>query len=318
VQKAGFPFLGRKSLMAAPKIPFTKQASTPEALLAKLKADGLEVEDSKASVALDYLRGVGGYRLKGYWYHLVDPVTKKFPPQITFDHVIAQCEFDRELRTATISAIERLEVAIRAVMANYLSLKHSPHWFLDKSIFKPTQKWGMGHLIRKIEGEVDRSKEKRFIKHYFDNHDDPYLPPSWAISECVTFGLWSRTYAILRDNNDQKAIAMKFGVEEPDVFRSWIHNLTVVRNTAAHHGQILRAKLGVTPADYKKHGIRFHGKKEFFCTATAIQYLLVRTRLPNSWLTDLDSIFAKYPTVSISEIGFPSNWKTLPGWETEA
>ncbi len=303
--------------MAATKVPFAKKASTPEELLAKLQANGLEIAEAKASLALDYLRGVGGYRLKGYWYHLADPATKRFPPNTSFDQVIARCEFDRELRAATISAIERLEVAIRAAMANYLSLKHSPHWFLNPSIFKPNKDWGMGNLIRKIEDEVNRSKDKLFIEHYFDKHDDPYLPPSWAISECVSFGLWSRTYAILRDHNDKKAIAMRFGVEEPDVFKSWIHNLTVVRNLAAHHGQILRARLRVTPADYRKPNIKFQGKKDFFCTATAIQYLLVRTRLPNSWLSDLEAIFAKYPGVSISEIGFPNEWKTLPGWETE-
>ena len=101
------------------------------------------------------------------------------------------------------------------------SLTHSPHWFLDASIFKPTERWESGRMVaEKVEEEVGRAKGKAFIEHYFSQHDDPYLPPSWAISECASFAMWSRTYAILRDQNDKKTIAKRFGVDEPQVFGS--------------------------------------------------------------------------------------------------
>ncbi len=291
---------------------FSKPAATPEQLLAKLQGSGLPV--SNPTQALDYLRFVGGYRLKGYWFHAVDPVTKQFQAGYTFDHIIQRCELDRELRAATITAIDRLEVAIRTAMANYLSLAHGPHWFLDTRIFKPTTRWGMGRFIKKIEDEVDRAKGKLFVGHYLDHYDDPYLPPSWVISECVTFGLWSHTYAILRDPNDRRAIAKKFGVDQAEVFESWIHTLTVVRNIAAHHGQLLRVRLGVSPMSYKTRGIRFAQQKSFFSAATVIQYLLNQTTLPHNWSSDLQGIFAKYPLVPITDLGFTPNWKTSPGW----
>lgn len=300
--------------MVPTKPSYQKKALTPEELLVKLSSRGLVVDSGTERLALEYLRGVGAYRLKGYWHHLADATTKRFADGTTFSEVIRRCEFDRELRAATIAAIERLEVAIRCAIANLLSLKHSPHWFLQPSIFRPTREWGLGHLIRKIEEEVHRSSGKRFIDHYFTKHDEPYLPPSWAISECVTFGLWSRTYAMLRDPNDKKVICKRFAVDEPDVFKSWIHSLTVVRNLAAHHGQILRVKLGVAPANYKKAGIKFRDQKSFFATATVIQYLLRQTRLPNTWVEDLEAIFSKYPSVSSSELGFPATWRSEPGW----
>ena len=77
------------------KTPFTKQAASPEQLLAKW-----------TSQALAYLRYVGAYRLKGYWFHLVDPTTKRFPAGYTFARIAERCEFDRELRAATIEAID--------------------------------------------------------------------------------------------------------------------------------------------------------------------------------------------------------------------
>lgn len=298
------------------KVTFTKSATTPEQLLAKWKSQGLVVPASEEAQALAYLRYVGGYRLKGYWFHLIDSNPKCFPPGYTFTQIADRCELDRELRAATIEAIDRLEVAVRCVMANYLSLKHSPHWFLNPSVFKPTREWGMGQLIRKIEDEVHRAEGKRFVKHYFDKHDEPYLPPSWSISECVSFGLWSRTYAILRDQNDKKAICKKFGVNQHEVFRSWIHTLTVVRNVAAHHGQLLKVQLGVSPANYKEKNVKFQDQKTFFAAATVIFYLLQQTTLPHRWKDDIEMIFKKYPSVDINELGFPSDWKTHPDWLT--
>ena len=297
------------------KAVFTKQASTPEQLLQKLQAQGLVVPVAQHPQALAYLRYVGGYRLKGYWFHVVHPTTKQFPPGYTFEQLTQRCEFDRELRAAAIAAIDRLEVAIRTAMANYLSLAHSPHWFLETSIFKPTRRWGMGRFIKKIEDEVDRSKGKRFVGHYLDRYGEPYLPPSWVISECVSFGLWSHTFSILRSATDKKAISKKFGVDQVDVFESWMHTLTVVRNIAAHHGQFLRVKLGVAPATYKAKSIKFGNHKSFFSAATVIQYLLRQTDLPHTWLDDLDAIFSKYPLVDKADMGFPADWKTSAGWQ---
>lgn len=297
------------------KAVFNKQASTPEQLLQKLQIQGLLVPLPDRQKALAYLRYVGAYRLKGYWYHLIDSTTKQFPLGYTFEHLVQRCEFDRELRAATIVAIDRLEVAIRTVMANYLSVAHSPHWFLDTRIFKPTSKWGLGRFIKKIEDEVYRSNGKRFVRHYIDRYDEPYLPPSWMISECVSFGLWSQTFSILRNSDDKKAISMKFGVDQVEVFQSWIHALTVVRNIAAHHGQFLKVKLGVAPASYKAKAIKFDNSKTFFSVATVIQYLLNQTGLPHTWAVDLDAIFNKYPLVDQADVGFPVDWKIREGWQ---
>ncbi len=299
------------------KVPFSKPAQTPEQLLAKLQAQGLVVPAGKEAQAVAYLRYVGAYRLKGYWFHLVDPATKAFPGGWTFQMLADRYELDRELRAATIEAIDRLEVAIRGVMANYLSLKHSPHWFINPAVFKPTREWGIGQLIRKIEEEVrrcDGKDGKRFVSHYYAKHDHPYLPPSWSVSECVSFGFWSRTYGVLSDPNDKKAICKRFRVDQPEVFQSWIHTLTVVRNIAAHHGQFLRVRLGVSPANYKAASLKFHDQKSFYTAATVINYLLVQTGLPQRWKTDLQEIFAKYPTVSPTDLGLPGDWETSPGW----
>lgn len=300
--------------MAINRIPFNKSASSPEQLLQKLERQGLVVDDAKREWARNYMRFVGGYRLKGYWHHLVDPVSKAFPAGYRFEQVVSRCEFDRELRALTMAAIERLEIAVRVVMANYLSLKHSPHWFLDERLFRQGRRQGATELVAKIEAEVDRARDKTFVKHYFQRYSAPHLPPSWSVCECVTFGLWSRTYQLLKNPDDRKAISRRFNVDATEVFESWIHTLTVVRNMVAHSGQLLRVTLGVAPKDYRKAGIRFSDSKSFYAVATVINYLLCQTGLPQAWSDQLKALFAEYPDVDLAEIGFPKDWSNQPGW----
>lgn len=66
--------MAKKALVTKPS--FAKVALTPQALLAKLKAQGLIVNDDSA--ALKYIAYVGHFRLKGYWYQLQDSAIKNF------------------------------------------------------------------------------------------------------------------------------------------------------------------------------------------------------------------------------------------------
>jgi len=300
--------------MVTNRTTFHKPAVSPERLLQKLEQQGVIVADEQRQSALNYMRFVGGYRLKGYWHHLVDPVTKVFPDGYRFEQIVCRCEFDRELRAITMAAIERLEIAVRVAMSNYLSLKHSPHWFLNGNLFRQGHRQGPADLVTKIESEVDRARDKAFVKHYFSRYNDPHLPPSWSVCECVTFGLWSRTYQLLKNPDDRKAISRRFSVEPTEVFESWIHTLTVVRNMVAHNGQLLRVKLGVAPRDYRKAGIRFSDSKSFYAVATVINFLLNETGLPQEWVGQLHGLFAKYPEIDLAEIGFPPDWSKQQGW----
>lgn len=297
------------------KIPFTKPARSPEQLLEKLKTQGLEVPAEDEPLALTYLRYVGAYRLKGYWFSRSDPTTGLFAPGFSIRELVERYEFDRELRATTMESVARLEVAIRSVMANYLSLRHSPHWYLCAGIFKPTKYWDLDRLILKIEREVDQAKGKLFVKHYFAQYSEPNLPPSWSVSECVSFGFWSQTYSILGDPNDKKAICYRFGIRQSEVFSSWIHALTVIRNTAAHHSQLLGVVFGVTPKNYNAAGIQFGNPKSFFAAATIINYLLSHTGLPQDWKGALQSLFSRHPGIPLSELGFPPDWQNAPGWK---
>src|SRR5690606_30909939 len=143
---------------------------------------------------------------------------------------------------------------------------------------------------------VKRSKAP-FIAHYKNRYEDPYLPPSWGVTECATFGFWSRTYQVIRDLNERKAISMKYRVDQPEVFESWLHCLAYLRNMIAHHSRLLGAKLVISPSSYKKHGIKFSDPHSFYAHATVINFLVRETGMPTTWKIDLGELFLRFPAV---------------------
>lgn len=293
---------------------FNKPAFTVMQTVQKLQRQGLIIDEATMPSALNYIRYVGAYRLKKYWRHLLDPRKNKFPPGYSFGRLADRYEFDRQLRALTIEAIERLEIAVRSVIVNYLSVKHSPHWFSNAALFKAGGRYKVSDLVMMIESAVKREKEQSNMIRYYSRYSRPPLPPSWMVGEYLTFGLWSRVFQMLIDQTDRKAISNRFGIDQPAVFESWIHTLTVTRNTAAHNGQFLRGEMRVAPCGFKRVGILFNDPQSFFAVATVINYMLMHTELPSNWTHQLRTLFAKYPAIEIKEIGFPKNWADQAGW----
>ena len=110
---------------------FDKPALTIHQQVALLKSRGLLIEDE--AKAEHYLRFIGYYRLSGYSLPLTCkkvPEQHKFKSGASFDRILALYSFDRELRLIVMDAIERVEVAFRTSVSNYLATKFGPHWYL--------------------------------------------------------------------------------------------------------------------------------------------------------------------------------------------
>lgn len=264
--------------------------------------------------ALAYLRHVGGYRLKGYYFQKLDPETKRFPEGFSFEDVVRLYEFDCALRSISFQAIERIEVSIRTVMANHMSDRHGAHWFMDRALFQEDDRyWSFDKFSRKIKDETDRSRS-RFVQHYKRTYDEPPLPPSWAVAECVSFGAWSLAYSHLSNTADKKGISVLFGVKEPEVFASWLHSLTLVRNAVAHHSRLVGAEFPRGVRNLHSARMSFADARSFYSAATVMNYILMRTRLPSRFKAALVELLSQYPDSYRAEIGFPAGWQEEPGW----
>jgi len=114
---------------------YNKPYRTFEQQLELLKSRGLEVTND--SVALEYLRRLGYYRLSGYWYpcrklipfpaHQSKPVRPQredgFMSGARFQDAVELYVFDKKLRLLILDAIERVEVAFRVDIAYLLGKK---------------------------------------------------------------------------------------------------------------------------------------------------------------------------------------------------
>jgi len=165
---------------------------------------------------------------------------------------------------------------------------------------------------------VDKSQRLPIVSYYRRKYRAPQNPPSWIVSECLTFGDWCKVYPKIASYNYRLEIARRFKVEDPKVFASWIHALSVLRNTVAHYGRILDAQLGVTPARYTPWGLCFPPtqNRTFYQIATIISFLCQACAFPNvRWKEDLSALFGRYPNICVQdELGFPPDWHTRPGW----
>lgn len=200
-------------------------------------------------------------------------------------------------------------------MGNYLAVKYSPHWIFDYTLFKTTQKITYGSLLAQVEREIFRANKNLPVKNYLDKYSDPYLPPSWIAVEYISFGIWSRLYAILRHVEDKKAISEKFGIEVHEVIESWLHTLSILRNITSHRGRILGRSLMVQPKNYQRAKLDFpQGGKSFYPLAVVISWFSHHIKRSPRWQNDLIALFEKYPTIAPNELGFPNDWPTHRGW----
>lgn len=163
---------------------YTKQAITLAEQIKTLHERGLFVEDD--AEAIEVLEHISYFRLADYWRPLEsDPVTHVFASGSRFSDVLRCYDFDKELKVLLFSAIQTIEVAVRAKMIKHFSPSFGPFWFMEEATAL-----NVGHFhsnLAHVRAEVARSKET-YIKEHFQKYDVPDLPPVWKTLEVVSFG----------------------------------------------------------------------------------------------------------------------------------
>lgn len=162
---------------------------TTSDLLQKYKDAGLIITDDQKVV--DAINEIGYYRLKGYSYHLLNPLTHQYSPGILFDTILNIYQFDAELRSLLFEMTCRIEVALRARFCEAVLQAGDPLIYLDPSIFKDKKIFWQNTGI--VASEIARSNEL-FIKHNYANYDGQI--PVWAVVEILSFSFSQRNSGI--------------------------------------------------------------------------------------------------------------------------
>lgn len=298
------------------KQAFTKPATTYAEQVALLQKRGMVIEDP-AKVEF-YLQHLNYYRLGAYWLPFeADHGSHTFQPGTRFDDVLNLYIYDRELRLLVLDAIERIEVSVRGQWAYQMAHLHSPHSHLDHALAHNPLHWESN--LDKLKEEVRRSDET-FIKHLTQTYEET-LPPVWAVCEVMSLGVLSRWYSNLKPMPTRRAIASVYEIDER-VMESWLHHLTFIRNTCAHHSRLWNREFTITPKLPRSKPTHLTGEfivhsRKLYNTLVILLHFMDIIAPRHHWRKRLVGLITDH-AAPVSAMGFPEDWHRRAIWKDGA
>ena len=311
-----------------------KNATTLNEQITLLRNRGMVVDDR---LARQWLSNISYYRLSGYCYpyRVLQPTDDpkkpvredRFVQGTSFEEVAQLYEFDRKLRTLIHDAIERIEIALRTRIGEWI-VSHGPLAYQDSGLFHPD----FDHVawLDRAMGRVERAKKSNAaIRHYSENYDGY---PFWVLAETLDFSDISILYGGL-PVPVQHEISTAFGFKvdatallarhkrtyyRQDPLARWCEQLSIVRNVCAHHGRLFNRRF--TPASTNVFrsipGLSSlpRGQSERLYGALLVIAFMLRSVSPGTTWTDklITLIKSDYMPLSlrhVSEMGFPEDWE---------
>ena len=276
--------------------------------LSLMKGRGLLVEDEAS--ALSHLAESNYYRLRGYWLTLESGGA--FIPGTTFDDIWEIYLLDAELRDWVWRALAPIEVKARTSFAYHMSMALGPLAHEDSINFSSSK--SHARSMRSLKRERSRALDDGVpcVVHNMGKYGDL---PIWAAVEIMSMGTVSQLYGNLADSaaypngtSVRAAVARDFGAK-PFILRSWLRHLTYVRNICAHHSRLFNRVMTTRPTMISPDSA-YKGDKQF------PTLLVIRRIYESSWPqrwddlgTELLAIVGRHPSVGLSPMGFPIDWK---------
>jgi len=307
----------------------------------RLERRGIDIGDRARAERL--LCEVGYYRLTGYLhpFRAVDPAIG-YLPGTHVSHAAALIDFDRRLRLLVLDALERIEVSLR-MRVGYVLGEVSAFAHRDAQTFMPEFTRRPEHAadrtiatllppelslskhdvwLVKVAERQSRSSEN-FVQHFREKYANEM--PIWALTEILELGQLVTLYRGLNTRLSQ-AIADAYGVPTKKLFLSWLATLNYVRNVAAHHARLYNRKLVTAPKRPAPSRVPLLAHlsdsalpKEYglYSALAVAQYLLLAVDPESSWGAELARLLSEFPAagpVTVSSLGVPEGWETMPLW----
>ena len=110
--------IGGRFFICTMAVNFDKSYTSPESIIGILYERGLNIDDQ--SLAVDILKNVGYYRFSAYLYPFLTLPKERhlFKQGSHFSRAWELYRFDKKLRMLLFNEIEKIEVALRSIVAN--------------------------------------------------------------------------------------------------------------------------------------------------------------------------------------------------------
>ena len=257
------------------------------------------------------------YRLTGYLYPFRER-DESYSSSIDLDKILTICEYDQRLRNHLLSAIDKIEVSFRSVIAYQFSMANGPFAYIDKSALPGLEDYRHVQLMENIHKETDRSREE-FIRHFMSKYGDTHMePPLWMAVEIMTFGSIVSLYRGL-SNYLKQTISKEFGIPD-QALSSWIVGINSIRNICAHHSRLYNRRLGYSfklPRERKRpewfNPVKIPNNN-VFTALTICNYLLSVIGSDSSWCSETKELFDIYKSIPEIKNTFPRDWQQSKLW----
>ncbi|MDC7186753.1 Abi family protein [Phocaeicola massiliensis] len=298
------------------KTSFPKPYSSPKQIVQILKSRGMLMEDEHKVES--YLLNIGYHRLSAYIFPFYkSPKSNLILKEgTTFEQVLTLYRFDKKLRILLFNEIEKIEVAIRSVLANIGCQELGDrYWITKPEYFANEDKFNQTLAV--LEKELASSKED-YIENFRRNYVENY-PPAWMITEVLSFGNLNYIYSNIANNRLMKRISDYFGLK-PQVFTSWLTVLANLRNMCCHHARVWNRDFMLNPAEPRKTSnawidTSLIDKKRIFYRLCIIRYFLSFVSPGNNFNEKIANLLARFPSVDIAAMGFCKDWQKDTLWK---
>lgn len=320
---------------------FTKTHLDIQGQIALLKSRGMLVSsDEKTAICLTR---ISYYRLSAYWYPFRESELKtsddqksiqviikdEFRSDTNFDEIVDFYVFDKNLRLLISDALERIEIALRAqiadLLASYGSCAHRDTSALHGNFLRPSKrddsKSKHEDWLTDQDRNFDRSRED-FAKHFKSKYGSA-TPPIWIAKEVWDWGMLSHLFSGMK-HKDREAIAGTYSVGG-DVFATWLRMLNDIRNICAHHSRLWNRGLVSQPRiptgeqtpelDHLRGVPQAIGRVYGALVITV--FLMKKLHPASEWhrrLADHIGVAPKNDLISILAAGFPISWRDQDIW----
>lgn len=163
----------------------------------------------------------------------------------SFHRVYRIYEFDRKLRGILFSAVEEVEIFLRAKLAYFHAHKYGSDGYMDAKNFSPNHQ--AEKFYENIEREIKNNSKALFVQHHIEHYDGCF--PIWVVVEIFTLGMLSRFYSDMT-TSDKKEIARNLYRTTPKNVISWLRCATDLRNICAHYGRLYYRIFPAMPAGF--------------------------------------------------------------------
>ena len=289
-----------------------KKWASFQAQLEKLVERGCVVSDTE--FCIDTLQRVNYYRLTAYFLPFRES-SGRYKPGTTFEQIYSTYEFDRKMRANLFSAIEEIEIFLRAQLAHYHAEEYGELGYCDPQHF--SAHCNHDEFMSRFKAEVERNDKLLFVKHHVDKYGRNF--PLWVAVELFSFGTISFFYSNLK-THDQKRLTKVMYPNSPignKVLMSWLRCCTDLRNTCAHYGRLYHR---IFPAQPKTPKVKPAVSDEFnfilrdrlFDMIYVLRCLYPKGKQWNSTiLAPIIALIKQYEShIDLQHIGFPADWKT--------